>query len=110
MQSNPRPVWSFPTDDPSSALACDYNELAKHYNLNCRKIRKEDVHPNVRLTAPRAGGAPGPGLPPVWYFPTDDPDWVVACDYNAREQQYNLNCRRMRLADIPNLADAFGPG
>ena len=38
--------------------------------------------------------------PSTWLFPTEDPEWVEACDYNPQEQQYNLNCRRVRIGDI----------
>ena len=39
--------------------------------------------------------------PPTWYFPTPDPDVVMACDYNPADRQYNLNCRPMRIRDVP---------
>jgi hypothetical protein len=39
--------------------------------------------------------------PSTWYFPTEDDNYVVACDYNAAEGRYNLNCRTMHVNDIP---------
>ncbi len=43
-----------------------------------------------------------PAQPTTWYFPTPDPNVVIACDYNAAEKQYNLNCRQVALQDVPN--------
>ncbi len=40
-------------------------------------------------------------LPPTWYFPTQDPEVVIACDYNPAAQRYDLNTRRIRIADLP---------
>jgi hypothetical protein len=35
------------------------------------------------------------------YFPTEDPDWFMACDYDPRENEYNLNCRRIPASALP---------
>ncbi len=31
------------------------------------------------------------------YFPTEDPNWYIACDFNPQDGQYNLNRRRDSL-------------
>jgi len=40
-------------------------------------------------------------IPPVRYFPTEDPEWVMVCDYNPSEGQYNSNCRRIPSSAVP---------
>ena len=41
--------------------------------------------------------------PSTRYFPTPDPNVVIACDYNPDDQQYS-NYRPMRLEDISEHA------
>jgi hypothetical protein len=44
------------------------------------------------------------------YFPTEDPDWFTACDYNPGEGIYNLNCRRVPASAVPrNVSSANEP-
>lgn len=43
-----------------------------------------------------------PNPPPTWYFPTEDPNWVLAYDYNPVTRRYDLNERRMPRADVPD--------
>jgi hypothetical protein len=38
--------------------------------------------------------------PKTWYFPTPDPDVVIACDYNAAEDRYDNNCRTMKVGNV----------
>lgn len=42
----------------------------------------------------------GSGKPPVWYFPTEDPEWVIACDLNPATSNYDLNCRRENIGAV----------
>ena len=36
---------------------------------------------------------------PTRFFLTGDPMVIIACDYNPDDQEYNLNCREIRLQD-----------
>lgn len=53
----------------------------------------------TKKAVPKKGSKKAP--PPTWYFPTADPNIVIACDYNPDEGQYNRNCREVRLKDVP---------
>ena len=40
--------------------------------------------------------------PDIWYFPTPDPDVVMACEWNAAEGQYNQKCYPVRKEEVPS--------
>lgn len=40
--------------------------------------------------------------PSSWFFPTEDPDIFLLCDWNAREKAYNSNCREIRREQLSN--------
>lgn len=40
--------------------------------------------------------------PKIWYFPTPEPEWVIACEYNASDDRYNKNCKKIKVANIPD--------
>jgi hypothetical protein len=40
------------------------------------------------------------------YFPTEDPNWYIACDFNPQDGQYNLNRRRIPASALPQPGHA----
>lgn len=40
--------------------------------------------------------------PKFWYFPTPDPNVVIRCEYNASDDRYNMNCKTMKIPQLPN--------
>jgi hypothetical protein len=51
--------------------------------------------------------------PNTCYFPTESPDWFMACDYNPGEDAYKLNCRRIPASALPRnksvAKESIGP-
>ncbi|MBL1256355.1 hypothetical protein [Methylocystis sp. Sn-Cys] len=46
--------------------------------------------------------------PSTWYFPSPNANTVIACDWNAAENRYNLNCREIPITDVPrHVAEAI---
>lgn len=65
-----------------------------------------------KVKAPSGEKAPAKvasaSIPPVWYFPSPDPDYVIACKYNAVQKVYNVDCRPVRKSEMSkNVKSAF---
>jgi hypothetical protein len=52
--------------------------------------------------------AVGPYGPTQYSWIVGDLDWAWAVDWNPTDQQYDLNRRKVRLADVPNIVNHMG--
>ena len=56
----------------------------------------------ARKAAPKAAMAQAAfAPPPIWYFPTEDPNYVIACEWNPVDKAYNRNCRTIPRPRAP---------
>jgi hypothetical protein len=79
--------------------------MAKATKKGSRKTAKKSLvrkKSTTRKAAPKAAMAQAAvSPPPVWYFPTEDPNYVIACEWNPVDRAYNRNCRTIPRPQAP---------